>query len=132
MSLTHLHPVGHLIVGGKLVVEHHASAVVVTVAEHIAAESTLTTAALSLDEIKVTFLEGHVLLPNLRVQVVALGKDLRENGMKLNLFHYFKVYTTEFTFPNIGLIKPVTVDKASLPALPEPAPLPRLMTIANF
>jgi TonB-dependent SusC/RagA subfamily outer membrane receptor len=48
-------------------------------------------ATLCLDKIKMTFLEGNILLPYLRIQVVALGKNLWENGMKLNLFHFFYV-----------------------------------------
>ena len=91
VTLAHLYPVFHLVVGGNIIVEHHASAVVVTIAEHIAAESTLSAATLCLDKIKMTFLEGNILLPYLRIQVVALGKNLWENGMKLNLFHFFYV-----------------------------------------
>ena len=67
----HLYPVFHLVVGGNIIIEHHASAVVVTIAEHIAAESTLSAATLCLDKIKMTFLEGNILLPYLRIQVVA-------------------------------------------------------------
>ena len=91
VTLAHLHPIRNLIVGGNIMIKHHASAVVVTIAEHIAAESTLSAATLCLDKIKMTFLEGNILLPYLRIQVVALGKNLWENGMKLNLFHFFYV-----------------------------------------
>ena len=89
MALSYLHPILYLIISGNILVEHHASAVVVTIAEHIAAESTLSAATLCLDKIKMPFLEGDILLPYLRIQVIALGEDLWENGMKLNLFHFF-------------------------------------------
>ena len=87
MTLSHFHPILNLIISGNILVEHHASAVVVTIAEHIAAESTLSAATLCLDKIKMPFLEGDILLPYLRIQIIALGEDLWENGMKLNLFH---------------------------------------------
>ena len=48
---------------------------------------TLSAATLCLDKIKMPFLEGDILLPYLRIQVITLGEDLWENGMKLNLFH---------------------------------------------
>ena len=91
MTLSHLYPIGNLIIGGNIIIKHHASAVVVTIAEHVAAESTLSATTLSLYQIEMTFLEGNILLPYLRIQVVALGKNLWENGMKLNLFHFFYV-----------------------------------------
>ena len=104
VTLAHLYPVFHLIVGGNIIVEHHASAVVVTIAEHIAAESTLSAATLCLDKIKMTFLEGNILLPYLRIKVVALGEDLRENGMKLNLFHFVLLFNVLSFFPlKLGL-----------------------------
>ena len=93
MTLSHLNPIGNLIIGGNIIIKHHASAVVVTIAEHIAAESTLSAATLCLDKIKMPFLEGDILLPYLRIQVIALGEDLWENGMKLNLFTlYYLMY----------------------------------------
>ena len=87
VTLSHLYPIRNLIVGGNIMIKHHASAVVVTIAEHIAAESTLSAATLRFYKIKMSLLEGNILLPYLRIQVVTLGEDLRENGMKLNLFH---------------------------------------------
>lgn len=91
MTLSHLYPIGNLIIGGNIIIKHHTSAVVVTIAEHVAAESTLSATTLSLYQIEMTFLEGNILLPYLRMQVFTLGENLRENGMKLNLFHFFYV-----------------------------------------
>lgn len=74
MTLSHLYPIGNLIIGGNIIIKHHASAVVVTIAEHVAAESTLSATTLSLYQIEMTFLEGNILLPYLRMQVFTLGK----------------------------------------------------------
>ena len=37
------------------------------------------------------FIKGNIVLPYLRIQVVKKKKNLWENGMKLNLFHFFYV-----------------------------------------
>ena len=97
MTLSHLYPIGNLIIGGNIIIKHHASAVVVTIAEHVAAESTLSATTLSLYQIEMTFLEGNILLPYLRMQVFTLGENLRKNGMKLNLFHFVLLFNV-FSF----------------------------------
>ena len=97
MTLSHLYPIGNLIIGGNIIIKHHASAVVVTIAEHVAAESTLSATTLSLNQIEMTFLEGNILLPYLRMQVFSLGENLRKNGMKLNLFHFIFLFNV-FSF----------------------------------
>ena len=98
VTLAHLYPIRNLLVGGNLLIKHHASAVVVTIAENVAAESTLSASTLCLYKIKMSLLKGNILLPYLRIQVVTLSEHLRENGMKLNLFHFFMFNVYSFTF----------------------------------
>ena len=139
MSLSHLYPIFHLIMSGHILVKQHTSAIVVTIPQNITAESTLTLSAVCFNKIKMPFLKRDILLPDLRIKIIALRKDLRENRLKLNCFHfdiylknlvyhYFNVYTTELRFPKIGLSREVTAAMAS-PLLPV---LLRLITIANF
>ena len=88
MALSHLHPIFHLIMSGHILVKHHASAIVVTITQNITAESTFTLSAVCLNKIKMPFLKRDILLPDLRIKISALRKDLRENRLKLNCFHF--------------------------------------------
>ena len=87
VATAELSPFPHRELLGRAAIHKKFARIVVAIADEIAAKGALTHTAIGLDEIFPAFLERHLLLPYLRVQVGSVCKNLWKHVAQLNCIH---------------------------------------------
>lgn len=89
MAHAHIDPVGCLITAHIVVAKEYGARIVVTIAQHVAAERALAHSACCLNKIKTTLLEDGFALPYVRVDVGSVGEDMGQYILEYNSFHCY-------------------------------------------